>query len=121
MSNLQIVTDFIDAWNRRDAAHIVAAFTPDAVYHNIPMPVMTGIEAIRAFVEPFVGSCESIEWETLTIAESATGAVLTERVDAFVTSGKRLKVRVMGVFELKDGKISAWRDYFDMKEFTDQQ
>jgi hypothetical protein len=25
---------------------------------------------------------------------------------------------VMGTFEVRDGKISAWRDYFDMNQFT---
>jgi len=24
----------------------------------------------------------------------------------------------MGTFEVRDGKISAWRDYFDMNQFT---
>jgi limonene-1,2-epoxide hydrolase len=26
----------------------------------------------------------------------------------------------MGTFEVQDGKIAAWRDYFDLKQFTDQ-
>jgi limonene-1,2-epoxide hydrolase len=26
----------------------------------------------------------------------------------------------MGTFEVRDGKIAAWRDYFDMKQFMDQ-
>jgi len=25
---------------------------------------------------------------------------------------------VMGAFEIADGKIKAWRDYFDMAQFT---
>jgi limonene-1,2-epoxide hydrolase len=27
---------------------------------------------------------------------------------------------VAGVFELRDGKIAAWRDYFDMATWTRQ-
>jgi limonene-1,2-epoxide hydrolase len=27
---------------------------------------------------------------------------------------------VMGTFEVRDGKIAAWRDYFDMNQFMDQ-
>jgi limonene-1,2-epoxide hydrolase len=27
---------------------------------------------------------------------------------------------VMGTFEVSDGKINTWRDYFDMNQFTSQ-
>ena len=31
---------------------------------------------------------------------------------------RTVSLPVMGVFELADGKITAWRDYFDMAQFT---
>ena len=42
--------------------------------------------------------------------------VLTERVDRLLTSKGEVIVtlRVMGIFELADGKSTAWRDYFDL-------
>jgi limonene-1,2-epoxide hydrolase len=43
--------------------------------------------------------------------------VLTERVDVFVSPGKRIELPVMGTFELRDGRIAAWRDYFDLQQF----
>ena len=46
--------------------------------------------------------------------------MLTERVDKFSLGGKNVELPVMGVFELTDGKISAWRDYFDMAAWTRQ-
>jgi limonene-1,2-epoxide hydrolase len=46
--------------------------------------------------------------------------VLTERLDKFVLGGKTVELPVAGVFELKDGKITAWRDYFDMATWTKQ-
>ena len=56
----------------------------------------------------------------LHIAE-ANGAVLTERVDNFVMGdGKPLSLPVMGTFEVEQGKIVAWRDYFDLATFTQQ-
>jgi hypothetical protein len=30
----------------------------------------------------------------------------------------RLSNQIMGTFEVRGGKISAWRDYFDMNQFT---
>ena len=46
--------------------------------------------------------------------------VLTERVDTFQMGDKTVALEVMGTFELRDGKIAAWRDYFDMASWTRQ-
>ena len=46
--------------------------------------------------------------------------MLTERTDIMMMSGKKVAVRVMGVFEFKDGLISAWRDYWDLAQFQSQ-
>jgi limonene-1,2-epoxide hydrolase len=44
--------------------------------------------------------------------------VLTERVDTFTVGNVVAPLQVMGTFELRDGKICAWRDYFDMAQIT---
>ena len=44
--------------------------------------------------------------------------VLTERVDTFTIGGAVAPLPVMGTFEIRDGKICAWRDYFDMAQIT---
>jgi limonene-1,2-epoxide hydrolase len=46
--------------------------------------------------------------------------VVTERVDHFLAGNKRISVPCMGIFELRDGKIAAWRDYWDLKQFEAQ-
>lgn len=46
--------------------------------------------------------------------------VLTERVDHFMVGELRISVPCMGVFELRDGKIAAWRDYWDLLQFERQ-
>jgi limonene-1,2-epoxide hydrolase len=52
---------------------------------------------------------------------AATGdVVLTERVDVFTTAEKSIELPVMGAFEVRDGKIAAWRDYFDLNQFMSQ-
>ena len=45
---------------------------------------------------------------------------MNERVDMFDTGTKKISLPVAGVFEVKNGKISAWRDYFDMQMYTKQ-
>ena len=44
--------------------------------------------------------------------------MLTERIDTFTMDGKKAPLPVMGTFELRDGKICAWRDYFDLAQVT---
>jgi limonene-1,2-epoxide hydrolase len=44
----------------------------------------------------------------------AGNVVLTERVDHFLLDGRKINVRLMGIFEIAGDKSTAWRDYFDM-------
>ena len=46
--------------------------------------------------------------------------VFTERVDRFRIMGKQVALPVAGVFEIRNGKIAAWRDYFDMQTWMKQ-
>ncbi len=121
MSNTEIVSRFIAAWEDRDVDAIMAFFAPGAVYHNMPMPKLVGDAQIRGFIAPFIGGADSVKFEVLHSAENAAGIVLNERVDRFVLkNGKKLAIEVTGVFEFTGGKIAAWRDYFDLKAFETQ-
>ena len=81
---------------------------------------MRGPEAIRAMLESFMGPASHAEFEIKGIAAHGN-LVLTERVDRFVVNGKPVALPVMGAFEVRaDGKITAWRDYFDLAQFTKQ-
>ena len=44
--------------------------------------------------------------------------MLTERTDALIFGPLRLQFWVCGVFEVHDGRITLWRDYFDMFDFV---
>lgn len=114
------VSKFCAAAARRDTKELGAYFTDDAVYHNIPIAPVTGRDAIVATLEQFIAPATSVEFEMLAIA-STGNVVLTERIDRFVMNGKTIAIPVMGTFELTaDGKITAWRDYFDMQQFMSQ-
>ncbi len=120
MSNTQRVKDFIAAWEARDLEQILARFAPDAAYHNIGMPVLKGREAIREALAPFLAGSTDVRWTIHHIAETADGVVLTERTDVFVMGPKTITIPVMGTFELRDGLVAAWRDYFDVADFQRQ-
>jgi limonene-1,2-epoxide hydrolase len=119
-TNLETIRRFCEAFSRRDPDEILAFFTDDAVYHNMPMPPVQGKAGIKTVLDMFLKPAESVEFIVLKIAEDEDGAVLTERLDKFSLGGKNVELPVMGVFELEGGKISAWRDYFDMAAWTRQ-
>ena len=123
-SPIEVVRGFCAAWSGNiGAAELAAFFTDDAVYHNIPLTPVTGREdianTISSFIRPGPPGIESIEFRVINIAANG-GVVLTERVDVFRLAGKTFELPVMGAFEVSDGKINAWRDYFDMNQFTSQ-
>jgi limonene-1,2-epoxide hydrolase len=120
MSRIDLVRDFITAWEARDPEAILARMTPDASYLNVGLPEAVGHEAIRGVVTPFLAGARRVEWSVRHIAETAAGAVLTERIDVFELADRTLSIPVMGVFEFKGELIRAWRDYFDVLAFQAQ-
>jgi limonene-1,2-epoxide hydrolase len=116
---IELVRRFCAAWGDGDVDALIAFFTDDAVYHNIPISPVTGKDAIRTTIEGFTAGVDKIEFRVNAIA--ADGAVvLTERVDVFTTPDKSIELPVMGTFETRDGEIAAWRDYFDLNQFMSQ-
>ena len=120
MSNIEKVREFIAKWEAQDVDGIMASFSDNPFYHNIPMEPLTSKESIRNFIEPFLKPVTKVTFETLFIAEDDNGVVLTERIDSFVFGDKKISLPVMGTFELVDGKIVRWRDYFDLRDFETQ-
>ena len=113
----RVVRELCDALEKLDAEAMRPLFTDDVVYHNMPMDPIVGIEEAVGFINGFFGMFDSLVIETLHLAVIGT-VVLTERVDTFTLGDVVVPLPVMGTFEVRDGKISAWRDYFDMAQIT---
>ena len=110
--NDKLIREFIAAWERRDTDHIVDAFADDSVYHSVPLTPIVGKAAIRDFVASFEGKPPG----RLEIRHQVAGdhVVLHERTDYLTMNGKAVTLPIMGVFEIEDGRITAWREYFDL-------
>ena len=113
----QVVRDFCAAASTRDPELLRAFFADDVVYHNIPMDPAEGIEATMAVIDMFLGMCDALEFQVHHLASDGA-TVLTERTDVFTIKGTSAPLPVMGAFDVVDGKITAWRDYFDMAQVT---
>jgi limonene-1,2-epoxide hydrolase len=116
----KIVTDFCNAWPRKNVDELLAFFTDDAVYHNIPLEPAKGKDAIRSVINTFLPMARSLQFKVLHSASNGN-VVFNERVDIFdLGNGKTISLPVAGVFEVTGSKISVWRDYFDMQMYTKQ-
>lgn len=115
--NADIIRSFIAAWSRLDAAELAGFFTEDGVYHNMPARPVAGRAAIQAFIAGFAKDWSATTWDILNIVE-AGDVVIAERLDRTRVGDKGVDLPCCGVFEMKDGKIRIWRDYFDLATYT---
>jgi limonene-1,2-epoxide hydrolase len=109
--NTRAVEVLLNALADEDFDTVRAALADDLVYQNVGLPtVHGGNRAIKLFraMQGRVG----FEVKIHRIAADGA-AVLTERTDALTFGPLRLQFWVCGVFEVHDGRITLWRDYFD--------
>lgn len=114
-----IVTAFLNSWAQGEQAIYQSLrdyMSADAVWENVGVATTRGPEEGIAFLQAFFKDFRvgAMLVDMVHIAEVGN-AVLTERVDRLVDGeGKELlAIRMMGVFEVADGRITGWRDYFD--------
>jgi limonene-1,2-epoxide hydrolase len=111
-ANDRLVRDFIAAWERRDSDFIIGSFTDDAVYHSMPLSPIEGKQAIAEWVRGFEDTTPGRLEVHQQIATAAL--VMNERTDRIVLNGHPVTLPITGVFEMQDGRIRAWREYFDL-------
>jgi limonene-1,2-epoxide hydrolase len=114
-----VVREFCAAFARRDIDELLGYFTDDAVYHNMPMAPVTGKDGIREVLNLFLPSSSAVRFDVLHTAVRGD-VVMNERVDRFTMGDREVVLPVAGVFEVRDGRIAAWRDYFDFATWQRQ-
>jgi len=120
-ANEKTVTDFCNALRDRSMNKLVSYLTEDVYYHNMPWEPVHGHDGVRKVLTAFVeGDKIVLEKMDIKNTTSAGNVVMNERVDRFVIGPKKIELPVAGVFEIRNGKIAAWRDYFDLEGFTKQ-
>ncbi len=108
-----VVSKSLKAWETLDIDTIMEYFADDAVYENVPLQPATGHDAVRDFIKGILLYFKEVDVDILNQVSDG-GTVLNERTDTItLTNGKVVPLRVMGIFEIRDGKIVRWSDYFD--------
>lgn len=120
MNANDVVNSFLAAVEARDLDAVAATLAEDISYENMPMAPIVGRDATLAALQRFLGPVDEVEWKVLRQMASGN-AVANERVDRFHFPAGWLELPVAGFFEVNDdGKITLWRDYFDMPSYTNR-
>ncbi|MBL4580342.1 MAG: nuclear transport factor 2 family protein [Gammaproteobacteria bacterium] len=115
--NEKIIREFIASWSRLDADELASYFTEDGTYHNIPSSAVQGRDNIQQFITGFIRPWDSTDWEIVSLLAEGD-IVMVERLDKTVVAGSAVNLPCFGYFELENGKIKIWRDYFDLPTYT---
>ena len=116
----EIVNTFISKIEARDLDAALEQVSEDCYYDNVPIGDMTGRSDMHQFLSGLLQGEGPVEFEV--VRQTCTGnTVMNERLDRFNTaSGRTIELPVMGVFEVNEGSITFWRDYFDNGMFLRQ-
>lgn len=100
-----------------DTEELVGFFTEDGTYHNMMAKPVSGRDNLRNFIGGFVKGWTATEWDIINIM-SRGDIVTAERLDRTRLGEKKVDLPCVGVFEMQNGKIRVWRDYFDLATYT---
>ncbi|BBY21403.1 limonene-1,2-epoxide hydrolase [Mycobacterium stomatepiae] len=116
VANTRTVETFLNALMDADYETADASLDDNLVYENVGLPTIHGRTAAMKLFRRMDGRA-GFEVKIHRIAADGA-AVLTERSDALILGPLRLQFWVCGVFEVHNGRITLWRDYFDFFDMT---
>lgn len=119
-ATMGVTAAFLKAMERLDYGTAMTFVSANCEYTNPPpLGTVHGPAAIRGLLEPFFAP--TLENEFRIVRESATGPiVILERLDGHRLADKWVELPITGVFEVHDGAITYWRDYFDAATILSQ-
>ncbi len=111
-ANARTVETFLYALQDEDFDVADSLMADNFLWQNVGYPSIRGRKRI---ISVFRRGKGRVGFEVKFHRIAAEGnAVLTERTDALVLGPVRMQFWVCGVFEVHGGRITLWRDYFDL-------
>jgi len=117
-SPISVVRQFLDGLAAGDIDGAADLLAPDVEYINVSTPTIRSRERVRRVLGAAMGLPGAGFEVYLHAISNDQGAVLTERTDVLTWGALRMQFWVCGRFDVRDGKIVLWKDYFDWANFT---
>jgi limonene-1,2-epoxide hydrolase len=112
-SAVSLVERFLDLLCAEDIDGAAELLAPDVKYTNVGLPSVHGRARVRRLLQRTLG-LPGAGFEAYTHTISVSGSsVMTERTDVLKFRPLRVQFWVCGRFDVEDGQIVLWRDYFD--------
>jgi limonene-1,2-epoxide hydrolase len=109
----EIVTRFVASWERQDVDEVLDYFSEDAVWCPGPMEPSIGKPALREAISGWFGGVTHLGAEIhMQVSDGKT--VMHERTDRFMLGDREMATPIGAAFEIENGRITAWREYFDL-------
>ncbi|QMU20554.1 limonene-1,2-epoxide hydrolase family protein [Gordonia rubripertincta] len=116
---IEIVTALLDAFAREDIAGALETIDDDIAYTNVSLPTIHGKRKVAGVLGGVAKkSWVGFNYRMINASSDEAGVVLTERVDELRFGRLHLQFWVCGRFEIREGRIVVWRDYFDYFDMT---
>ncbi|MBO0728437.1 MAG: nuclear transport factor 2 family protein [Acidimicrobiaceae bacterium] len=109
----ETVTRFLNLLAGGDVDAACDLLADDVRYVNVSLPEVRGQDRVRRIFRQFMGR-KGVGLEVYVHRIGLDrGSVLTERTDVLIFGPVRVQVWVWGRFDVADGRIVVWKDYFD--------
>jgi limonene-1,2-epoxide hydrolase len=112
-AKLAVARAMIEAWRKADWDGVADLFSEDGVLHSMMIDPVVGREAIRARIRALGEGAPGGVVLDVRHMGVIDGQVFIERVDRFVYKGHAGSTPVVGVLDVRDGKVHEWREYYD--------
>jgi limonene-1,2-epoxide hydrolase len=113
-----VVKRFLELLEANDVDAAVELLAIDVRYENVGLPTVHGRERVRRLFRAMT-RVPGAGFEAYMHTVSADGStVMTERTDVLKIGRFVVQLWVCGRFDIHDGKITLWRDYFDQLTFV---
>ncbi len=117
----EVVTALIAAAVSQDIDAACALVTDDIEYDNVPIGKVFGPAGVRAVLSgDLMSASDEIDW--VVVRQISSGeVVMNERIDRFRIGERWVEIPIAAVFEVREGKVCLWRDYFDLDGYRKQR
>ena len=113
-SNADLVIENLAGFDRLDYDFVASGYAEDGILHFMQREPIHGREAILAFFNRQFEPIENTRIEIKNVLESGD-LVMVERIDHYEYMGVPISCPVANATELRDGKITIWREYYDQQ------